>query len=121
MIPLVPVEEARSFLPGGLDLIGQYFSSDQMVDYLRISRELYLDPAVFIVKTGEICIGYIVEGPLLSQKDISARDPPQFITFYSRSILPIFNLIQPNCFSFINHSVLFQVTNQYFELSSVPT
>lgn len=119
-MPFISKAEAESFLPGGLKLIGKFFASGANRDFLELSRELNLTPAIFLTRVEDKILVNIAEPPLLSQKEMSIKNPPSMITLYSKSIIPIFSLENPNCW-FISRNVMYNVNGQIFTTGESPT
>ena len=102
--------EALLLLPGGLKLIGKSFNRNTNQDYLSISKDLNISPAIFLTKSEDKILAQIVELPMLYQKEISIKTIPSFLTLYSKSTIPLFAL-DSTALSFFDSQVLFSVNS----------
>jgi hypothetical protein len=112
VLPDLPISEVQSFLPGGLRVIGRSFFKNNNQDYLLISKDLQVSPALFLTKTDEKYLAHIVEPPLLYQKEVTLKNSPSFFNLHSKSTIPVFDLNLKN-FEFLQ-SVLFGVNGNVF-------
>ena len=115
IIPLVPQSQAQSFLPGGLKILGKFFASSLSRDFLELSKSLSILPCIFLERTEIKLQSYIIDPPLLSQKEVSIKPAPPLLTLYSKSTIPLFSLDSP-CW-FLEKPVLYSINGQILSAS----
>ena len=93
---VVPKLHVENYLPGGLKVIGKFFASPATRDFLEISNSIGITPALFIIRTEIKLVAYLIEPPLLVQKEVSIKQAPYLITLYSKTTIPVFSLDDPN-------------------------
>lgn len=111
VIPTIPIVQAQSCLPGGFKILGRFYGSTASRDFLELSKVLNISPCLFIEKTEIKLQAYLIDHPILSQKEVAIKPAPPLLTIYSSSILPFFSLESP-CW-FLQKPVLFLLNGQF--------